>query len=158
VNRCPFIPDLLQTPTAQDILSYALDPVEGVRSNLRRKTTMAFKELGTTSLKVTSVTYGDTSAQVNLEGQSALGGTLQATMTLMAEPGAQNGSVSTRGARFKEDGTIVNFAGAGAWSTVGKHKWRIRQVACVSDGGVLLVDGELDLATRSLSGKTCEWS
>jgi hypothetical protein len=33
---------------------------------------MAFKELGATSFKVTSVTYGDTSAQVNLQGPGAL--------------------------------------------------------------------------------------
>lgn len=119
---------------------------------------MAFKELGATSLKVTSVTYGDTTAQVNLQGPSALGGTIQVTLTVKGEPGAQNGSVSTRGARFKEDGTIVNAVGEGAWTTVGKHKWRIRQVVCASDGGVLLVDGELDLATLSLNGKTYEWS
>lgn len=120
---------------------------------------MAFKEIGTTSLKVTSVTYGDTTAQLNLQGPSVLGGTLQVTLTVKGEPGARSGSVSARGARFNEDGTIVNTVGEGAWTTVGKNKWRIRQMVCNSDGGVLLVDGELDLATLSLSGKGAyEWS
>jgi len=120
---------------------------------------MAFKELAATSLKVTSVTYGDTTAQLNLQGQSVLGGTLQVTLTVKGEPGATSGSVSGRGARFMDDGTIVNVVGEGAWTTVGKHKWRIRQVVCNSDGGVALIDSELDLATLSLNGKGAyEWN
>src|ERR1017187_2196726 len=105
---------------------------------------MAFKELTATSLKVTSVTYGDTTAQVNLQGPSAIGGAIQVTLTVKGEPGAPSGSGTSSGARVNEDGRIVNTVGEGAWTTVGKHKWRIRQMVCNSDGGVLLVDGELD--------------
>jgi len=96
---------------------------------------------------------------VNLQGPGALpGGTIQITLTLKGEPGATSGSVSTRGARFTDDGTIENIVGEGAWTTVGKHKWRIRQMACASNGRVLLIDGELDLATQSFNYKANEWS
>jgi hypothetical protein len=116
------------------------------------------QELGATSLKVTSVTYGDTTAQVNLQGPAATGGTVKVTLTLKSEPGATSGSVSGRGARFMDDGTILNIVGEGAWTTVGKHKWRIRQMNCASNGMIVLTDGELDLATLSLNYKAHEWS
>jgi hypothetical protein len=115
------------------------------------------KQIGEFSYKVTSATYGDTSVQVNLHGTATGFGTVEGTLTLTGEPGATSGKGSFRAAAFLDDGKIQNGSGEGTWETVGKHKWRIRGINYV-DGRTFASDGELELATQSLSGKIYEWS
>jgi hypothetical protein len=115
------------------------------------------KQIGEFSYKVTSTTYSETSAQINLHGTATGFGTVEGTMTVTGEPGATSGKVSFRAAAFLDDGKIINGTGEGTWETVGKHKWRVRGINYV-DGRTFASDGELELATQSFSGKLYEWS
>ena len=115
------------------------------------------KEIGEFSYKVTSATYGDVSVQVNLHGTATGFGTVQGTLTVTGEPGATSGKASFRASAFLDDGKIVNGTGEGTWETVGKHKWRIRGINYIA-GRTFASDGELELATQSLSGKIYEWN
>jgi hypothetical protein len=63
-----------------------------------------------------------------------------------------------RAVGFLDDGKTINGSGEGTWETVGKHKWRIRGINYIADGRTLASDGELELATQSLTGKIYEWN
>jgi len=110
------------------------------------------KEVGKFSYKITSITYGETSAQINVHGTSTGYGTVGGTMTVTGAPGATSGKFSFRAAGFLDDGKIVNGGGEGTWETVGKHRWRVRGIHFI-EGRTLGSDGEMDLATMSLQGK-----
>ena len=115
------------------------------------------KSIGEFSFKVTSVTYGETSNQVNLHGTATGFGTVEGTITTRGEPGATSGTCSSRAAAYLDDGKILNGVGEGTWETVGKHKWRIRAINYV-DGRTFASDGVAELATQSYSGTLYEWS
>ncbi len=115
------------------------------------------KALGEFSYKVTSTTFGETSVQLNLLGTVTGFGTVQGTMTITGEPGATSGKVSFRAAAFTDDGKILPGSGEGTWETVGKHKWRIRGINYV-DGRTFASEGDLELATQTLSGTFYEWN
>jgi len=115
------------------------------------------KAIGEFSYKVTSTTYRETSVQINLHGMATGFGTVEGTMTVTGEPGATSGKVSFCAAAFLDDGKIQNGTGEGTWETVGKHKWRIRGINYV-DGRTFASEGELELATQSLSGTNYEWN
>ena len=116
------------------------------------------KEIGEFSHKVTSVTYGETSTQWNVQGLGSSGGTVQGTLTFTGGADSECGAMSGRGVVFMKDGTRMNNVGEGIWNTVGQHKWRIRMLNSRSNGLITLVDSELDLATLSWQGKVYEWS
>jgi hypothetical protein len=116
------------------------------------------KEIGQFAFKVTSITYGETSSQINLRGTATGFGTVEGTLTTRGEPGAKSGTCSWRGAGYLEDGTIVGGSAEGTWETIGKHKWRIRGLNYLSDGRTIATDGEAELATQAYSGKLYEWS
>jgi hypothetical protein len=118
------------------------------------------KEIGEFSLKSTSTTYAESggSVQINLDGKASGYGTVLGTLTLRGEPGAKSGSCSWRGQGFLENGETVIGSGEGAWEELGKHKWRTRMVIVTSDGRTHASEGQLDLETRSLSGKMLEWT
>jgi hypothetical protein len=114
------------------------------------------KPMGEFSFKVTSVTYGETSSQVNLHGTATGFGTVEGTLTVKGEPGATRGTCSWRGAGYMEDGTVVRGTAEGTWETVGKHRWRIRGLNSVSTGQTFYSDGEAELATQSYKGTLYE--
>jgi hypothetical protein len=115
------------------------------------------KQTGDFLFKVNSTTYYETNAQINLRGTATGFGTVEGTLTLTGEPGATSGRVSFRGASFLDDGRINNAGGEGTWTTVGKHKWRIRGFTYV-DQQIIITDGELELATQTYQGKLYEWN
>jgi hypothetical protein len=123
------------------------------------------KELGEVSFKVISTTYDESGAaerggfrvQLNMRGPGT-DGTVEGTLTLTGEPGAKSGTGGFRGANFLDDGNIMGVTGEGTWETVGKHKWRIREINYLSDGSTVASDGELDFATQSYKVKAYEWS
>jgi len=115
------------------------------------------KPIGEYSYKITSITYSEAGAQINLHGTATGYGTGGGTMTVTGEPGATSGKFSLRGAGFLDDGKVINGTGEGTWETVGKHKWRIRGIH-FAEGRTLASDGEMDLATLSLQGKLYDWN
>ena len=53
---------------------------------------------------------------------------------------------------------MVAGTGEGSWQEIGKHRWWTRMVIRVSDGEIFASDGQLDLASRSFTGKNLEWN
>jgi len=118
------------------------------------------KELGKFTLKSVTTTYpldGGT-VEVNLDGTAAGYGTVLGTLTFKGEPGAKSGPLSWRGQGFLDSGETVVGTGEGTWEESGKHKWRTRLLVSTSDGKCHVSDGQLDLKTRTLSGKMLDWS
>ena len=116
------------------------------------------KEIGEWSTKVTSSSFSDDGATVNIDGTATHFGTILGSLTFKGEPGARGGALSYRGNAFLENGEEVGAVGEGAYEALGNHKWRTRLVITVSDGQIFASDGILDLATRSASGKNLDWS
>ena len=118
------------------------------------------KEIGEFSLKSISTSYAEEAGivQVNLDGTATGYGTVLGTLTFRGEPGAKSGPLSWRGQGFLEDGSTVVGAGQGNWEEIGKHRWRTRLIVTTSDGRCHASDGQLDLKSRTLSGKMLEWS
>jgi hypothetical protein len=120
------------------------------------------KQLGDFSLKSTSVTVtpgpaGSTLTQVNFEGTvgGAYAGTNISTATFV---GGKSGTFTQCGTVYADNGEEVSYTSVGTYESTGKHHWRTQQVNQVSNGGSLVVDGELDLATRTWTGKYYEKS
>ena len=118
------------------------------------------KEIGEFSLKATSTTYaeGGDRVQINLDGKATGYGTVLGTLSMRGQPGAKIGSCSWRGDGFLENGETVAGGGEGTWEQTGKHTWRTRMVVTTSDGRTHASDGQLNLETRTLSGKMLEWT
>lgn len=101
------------------------------------------------------------SSEINFEGELTgnMAGPAQGTLTtVVAEPNAKNGTWSWSGMTYLANGDIVGATSQGTLETVGSHKWRLLGQATFSDGSTAAVEGEGDLATRSLAGTLYEWS
>ena len=121
------------------------------------------KELGefsftSTGVTVSSTPNGGTQQQVNVEGTATGFGAVLGTLTFYAEgPGADNGFVTWSGSSYQEDGTATGGQGRGVFEKSGANKWRVRSVIQVTDGPLLLTDGEIALEGRSYTGTIHQW-
>jgi hypothetical protein len=120
------------------------------------------KEIGVYDLKSTSVTLvpgkGDTTTvHINYEGEltGALACTVFATMTVES-PDGRDGTYKISARWFLNTGEILDATGEGETTLVEGHKWKVAGVAKVSNGQNAAVKGEIDLATRSFTGKMFE--
>ncbi len=120
------------------------------------------KQIGTFSLKSTSLTYGaDGTGQVNYEGTvegEGLTGPVLGTLHITGEPGAKSGTCTWVGTVYPENGEEISSTSEGTWESSGSHQWRVRAVLSLSDGRTQLTDGELVMSTRSYNGTLHEWS
>lgn len=126
---------------------------------------MAISEpVGEFSLTSTGVTVianpsGGGSNQVNVEGTATGYGTVVGTLTFQTDaPDAAGGSCTWAGQGYLEDGTSVGGAGQGVFTALGNHKWRVRLLMQISNGTLLVTDGEMSLDGRSYQGQICEWT
>jgi len=115
----------------------------------------AGKQIGEFSLKFTSITLtpgpaGSNLLQANCEGTATGFGTILGTATFV---GAKSGTYSWCSQAYLDDGEVVTGAGPGAYESVGKHRWRTQGSVQISDGRTVPTEGEIDLATRSWTGK-----
>ena len=117
------------------------------------------KEIGNFSLKITSVTVLDDGSTANCDGTADNFGTVLGTLTFSGgDPSVQSGPLSWRGESYLENGEVLRAVGEGTYEGLGNHKWRTRLIITTSDGQTFASDGELSLETRTLTGKTLEWS
>ena len=118
------------------------------------------KDMGEFTLKAITTTYAldGLSVEINLDGTAAGYGTVLGTLTFRGGPEAKSGPLSWRGQGFLENGETVTGTGEGTWEESGKHRWRTRLLVSTSDGKSHASEGQLDLKTRTLSGKMMEWS
>ena len=121
------------------------------------------KEAGEFSFTSTGVTASSTpdggaSSQVNVEGTATGFGAVIGTLTLYAaEAGANGGFVTWAGTGYQDSGETNGGQGRGVFEKSGTHKWRVRLVIQITDGPLLLTDGEISLEGRSYSGTIHQW-
>jgi hypothetical protein len=121
------------------------------------------KEAGEFSFKSTGVTASSTpdggaSSQVNVEGTATGFGAVIGTLTLYAaELGSDSGFVTWAGTGYQDSGETNGGQGRGVFEKSGTHKWRVRLVIQITDGPLLLTDGEISLEGRSYSGTIHQW-
>ena len=112
-----------------------------------------------TSITVSVSASGGPASHVNLEGTATGFGTVIGTLTFQPDaPGAKSGKASWLGAAYLEDGETLIGSGDGAYAEAGKHKWRVRAIVRISNGSVLLSDGEASLEGRTYKGKLYDWT
>jgi len=124
------------------------------------------KEIGQFSFKSTSATLipGPGKAitfQTNFEGTSkgeAGEGIEFGTLTVIAEPGAKSGTWEWCGAVFLKGGGGLGGNSHGTWHESGPNKWQYRGTGQYSDGRLFAIESEEDLATRTITGKSYEWT
>ncbi len=88
--------------------------------------------------------------QANYEGTSAGFGTALGTGTFVV---GKSGTFSECGALYLDNGDIITYAGRGTYESSGRNKWRTQMVNQLSNGQTHNVEGEIDLAARTWSGK-----
>ena len=101
---------------------------------------------------------GSGSIQVDYEGTATGYGVVASTMTFtVPEPGAKGGTVSSNNVAWLENGDSMSAVGTGVFSESGTNTWRVRAMVVVSDGTVILSEGEVSLADRTYKGKMYAW-
>ncbi len=123
------------------------------------------KAIGEFSLKATTMTFvpgsdGTITVQANWEGSlsgAGIAGTILGTATFVGA-GAKTGSYSWCGASYLPSGDSVTGTAQGSFESIGTHRWRTLGVNPLSDGRVVATEGELDLASRSWTGRVLEWT
>ena len=135
---------------------YNLEPGCSMTAEKKEDQMAIGKEMGDFALKITSVTYGETSDQVNVHGPATGFGTVQGTLTFRGEAGAKHGKCGFRGRSYLDNGETLDVTADGTWETVGKHKWHLRLLNVTSDGRTIYEDSEVELATLSYNGKLYE--
>lgn len=115
--------------------------------------------LTSTGITVTANPNGGGTNQVNVEGTATGYGTVIGTLTFQSDsPDADGGICTWTGQGYLEDGTTVGGAGQGVFNALGNHKWRVRLLMQITNGSVLVTDGEISLDGRSYQGTIHEWT
>ena len=120
--------------------------------------------IGEFSLQLTGAHTEKTDNGVNAhshwEGTATGYGTVFGTLTVplsLAETNPTSGTCTWAGQAFLEDGTSLIGVAEGTWQKVeGQHRWTTSMVGENSDGSRLRSEGEIDLASRSYTGKLFE--
>jgi hypothetical protein len=113
------------------------------------------KEIGEYSVKFTSFTLtpgpaGSILIQGNYEGTATGYGTVLGTLTAV---GGKSGTLSLCGMNYLDNGDQLLANGSGTYESIAKHRWRTQILVQVSDGRTVPIEGEVDLASRSWTGK-----
>ena len=101
---------------------------------------------------------GGGSLKVNYEGPATGYGFVASSMTFtVQEQGAKSGTVSANNVAWLENGDSMSGVSSGVFAESGTNTWRVRAMVLVSDGTVLLSEGEVSLAERTYKGKLYAW-
>ena len=116
------------------------------------------KQLGEFSLKFTSLTLtpgaaGSIVTQGNCEGTATGFGTVLGTAAFV---GGKSGTFSWCSTAHLDNGDQLSGIGSGTYEGSGKHHWKTHGIIQISDGSRAISEGEVDLATRSWTGKIFE--
>lgn len=113
------------------------------------------------SLKMVTFTHtlgpaGSILIQVNSEGTGTGFAAVFDTSTLVG--GGKDGTYTTVGVAYLDNGEISNSVGQGSYESKGKHRWSTMSTIQLSDGRRLGTVGEIDLAARTWKGTLSELS
>jgi hypothetical protein len=101
---------------------------------------------------------GGGSITVDYEGTATGYGVVASSMTFtVQEPGAKSGTISANNVAWLENGDSMNGVSSGVFSSSGTNTWRVRAMVVVSDGTVLLSEGEVSLAEQTYKGNLYAW-
>lgn len=101
---------------------------------------------------------GGGSITVDYEGTATGYGFVASTVTFtVREAGAKEGTTTANNVAWLENGDSMSGSGSGVFTSSGVNTWRVRATMVVSDGTVLLSDGEVSLAERTYVGKIYVW-
>ena len=101
---------------------------------------------------------GGGSLQVDYEGTATGYGFVASTVTFtVREAGAKSGTTSANNVAWLENGDSMSAVGSGVFNESGVNTLRVRSLVIVSDGTMLLSDGEVSLAERTYKGKMYAW-
>ena len=101
---------------------------------------------------------GGGSITVDYEGTATGYGVVASSTTFtVQEAGAKSGTVSANNVAWLENGDSLSAVSRGVFSSSGTNTWRVRAMVVVSDGTVLLSEGEVSLAERTYKGKLYAW-
>ena len=101
---------------------------------------------------------GGGSITVDYEGTATGYGTVASSMTFtIQEAGAKSGTVSANNLAWLDNGDSMTGVARGVFNSSGTNTWRVRSMVVVSDGTVLLSEGEISLAEQSYKGKLYAW-
>ena len=101
---------------------------------------------------------GGGSLQVDYEGTATGYGFVASTMTFsVKEAGAKSGTVRSNNVAWLDNGDSMSAVGTGVFDSTGVNTWRVRAFVVVSDGKILLSDGEVSLAERTYKGNMYAW-
>lgn len=70
--------------------------------------------------------------------------------------GAKSGTFSVCAAVYLDNGDSLAGNGQGTFESIGRHRWRTQELIHISDGRTCGVEGEIDLAARTWTGKIFE--
>lgn len=122
------------------------------------------KEMSSFSLTATSFTNlasdgGVMSAVGNFEGTvtGEIAGAVVLTLTLKTSD-MKNGTYTSVAGAFLDNGDVLNGEGSGCYESTGAHKWRLRGIDVLSNGSIIAIEGDVELATRSYNGKVYAWN
>src|ERR1700730_8369015 len=101
------------------------------------------KELGEFSYKFTSLTLtpgpaGSVLTQGNCEGTATGFGIILGTATFV---GGKSGTFSWCAAAYMDNGEQLSGIGPGTYESIGKHRWRTKGFAEISDGRTFVLEG-----------------
>ena len=101
---------------------------------------------------------GGGSITVDYQGIATGYGVVASSMTFtVQEAGAKNGTVSANNIAWLENGDTKSGVSSGVFSASGTNTWRVRAMVVVSDGTVLLSEGEVSLADQTYKGNLYAW-
>jgi len=114
-----------------------------------------------TSRGVTIVGQNETGGgtlQVDYEGTATGYGFVASTVSFtVREAGAKSGTTSANNVAWLENGDSMSAVANGVFNESGTNTWRVRSLVIVSDGTIILSDGEVSLAERTYKGKMYAW-
>ena len=101
---------------------------------------------------------GGSSITVDYEGTATGACVVASSMTFtVQEAGAKSGRVSANNIAWLENGDSMSGVSSGVFSASGTNTWRVRAMVVVSDGTVLLSEGEVSLAEQTYKGNLYAW-
>lgn len=107
------------------------------------------------SYTATSVTYaavdGAVSASINFEGVADGFGPVHGTLAC-TPAGETSGTWRWTGVNYPETGDSLTGQGTGEWAKVDGRHWSITGKISTSSGDSVSIDGQMDLAARSMTG------
>lgn len=94
---------------------------------------------------------GSAIVSINFEGSATGFGPVFGTMNAVSA-GQKSGTWDWCGATFPSEGDGIIGRASGTFTSIGPNRWSTRGPMSISDGRTVVLDGIVDLATRSWNG------